>query len=119
VGTVVIDRFAYHRRGQANLHPADGVRNLPVERYSHGLRQLATAESARGSFHEACDAIARATGVEVGNHQVEQLVQASAVDFDAFRAAQERPLAQHGRWWSRPRRQRASSCAPTPCAHPP
>jgi hypothetical protein len=83
--------------GRANLHPADGVLNLPVERYSHGLRQLATAESARGSFHEARDAIARATGVDVGNHQVEQLAQASAVDFGAFRAAQERPPAQHGR----------------------
>jgi hypothetical protein len=96
VGTVVVDRYAYRRRGQENLYPADAVLNLPPERHSHGLRQLAAIESSRGSFDEAGDAIARATGVRVAKRQLEGLAQSAAVDFDAFYQAEERPVAQEG-----------------------
>ena len=49
-GTVTVERLAYRAPGLANLHPADAVLNLPVERHSHGLRRLAAVEAARGSF---------------------------------------------------------------------
>ncbi|MGH9117492.1 MAG: ISKra4 family transposase, partial [Acidimicrobiales bacterium] len=39
-GGVGVERLAYRHRGAANLHPADGVLNLPVERHSPGLRRL-------------------------------------------------------------------------------
>ncbi|MGH9226776.1 MAG: hypothetical protein ACRD2W_23995 [Acidimicrobiales bacterium] len=64
-GGVGVGRLAYRRPGHANLHPADGVLNLPVERHSHGLRRLAAIESSRGSFDGAVEAIERATGSHV------------------------------------------------------
>lgn len=94
VGTVVVGRFAYRRRGRENLYPADGVLNMPPERHSHGLRQLAAIEASRGSFDEAKAAIERATYVGVAKRQVEGLAQDAAVDFDAFYQAWERPVAE-------------------------
>jgi hypothetical protein len=37
--------------------------NLPAERHSHGLRQLAAIEATRDSYEEAQAAITRSTGV--------------------------------------------------------
>lgn len=96
VGTVVIDRFAYRRRGWENLYPADAILNLPLERHSHGLRQLAAIEASRGSFEEAKDAIERATGVRVAKRQLEGLTRSAAVDFDDFYGAEPRPAAEEG-----------------------
>ena len=86
-GDVAVARIAYRGRGRANLHPADAVLNLPVERHSHGLRRLAAIEAARGSFDDAGTAIERASGVRVGKRQVEELAGRAAVDVDAFYAA--------------------------------
>src|SRR5487761_1415473 len=61
-GDVQVSRLAYRAMGQANLHPADAVLNLPAEHHSHGLRELAATESTRGSYEEASEAIRRATG---------------------------------------------------------
>ncbi|MDQ3783080.1 MAG: ISKra4 family transposase [Actinomycetota bacterium] len=83
-GPVVVERLAYRRRGAANLHPADGLLNLPAEQHSHGLRRLAAVESARGSYDDAAQAVGRATGVAVAKRQVEQLAARSAVDVDDF-----------------------------------
>lgn len=66
-GQVIVARIAYRGRGLADLHPADGVLNLPAEKHSHGLRRLAAIEATRGSFTDASAAIERATGVRVGN----------------------------------------------------
>jgi hypothetical protein len=96
VGTVRLGRLAYRRRGEANLYPADALLNLPKERYSHGLRQLAAIESARGSFEEVQGAIERATGVGVGHRQVEELARSAAVDFEAFYNRGPRPKAAEG-----------------------
>lgn len=96
VGTVVVGRSAYRHRGRENLYPADAALNLPRERHSHGLRQLAAIESSRGSFSEARDAIERATGVRVAKRQVESLAQSAAIDFGSFYEAEERPVAQQG-----------------------
>jgi len=83
-GDVVVTRIAYRGRGQADLHPADAVLNLPRQKHSHGLRRLTAIEAARGSYDDAAAAIARATGVRVGKRQVEQLTAQAAADVDAF-----------------------------------
>ena len=93
-GDLSVARIAYRARGVADLHPADAMLNLPVERHSHGLRRLAAIESSRGSFDDAVDAIERATGQRLGKRQVEDLAGRAAVDFDAFYA--RRPLVAAG-----------------------
>ncbi len=92
-GVVDVERLAYRRLGAPNLHPADGVLNLPVERHSHGLRRLAAVEATRGSFADAVDAVERATGQHVGKRQVEQLAARAATDIDAFYAEARREPA--------------------------
>ncbi len=87
LGEVQVSRIAYRAAGTPNLHPADAELNLPEEKHSHGLRKLAAAESARGSFEDVGAAISRATGVRVGKRQAEQLARAAAADIDAFYAA--------------------------------
>ena len=86
-GEVTVSRIAYRAPGAPSLHLADAALNLPEEKHSHGLRKLAAAESARGSFEDAGSAITRSTGVRVGKRQVEQLAMAAAADIDAFYAA--------------------------------
>jgi hypothetical protein len=83
-GEVQVRRLAYRAAGQGNLHPADGVLNLPPERHSHGLRRLAAIESSRGSFDGAVEAVGRATGQLLGKRQVEQLTSGAACDFAEF-----------------------------------
>jgi hypothetical protein len=83
-GVVEVSRLAYRRKGYENLHPADGVLNLPDERHSHGLRRLAAIEAARGSFDGAVAAIERATGQVVPKRQAEGLARRAASDFEAF-----------------------------------
>jgi hypothetical protein len=90
-GQVTVTRIAYRARGQANLHPADGLLNLPTERHSHGLRALAAVEASRGSFDGAREAIERATGQRLGKRQVEGLAARAAADFDAFYTGRQPP----------------------------
>ena len=90
-GEVSVSRMAYRAPGRANLHPADAELNLPAEKHSHGLRQLAAIEAARGSFDDTVAAIDRHTGVRLGKRQVEQLAVAAAADFDDFYAQRTPP----------------------------
>ena len=90
-GTVEVTRIAYRAPERSNLHPADGVLNLPTERHSHGLRRLAAVEATRGSFDDAVTGIAQATGQRLGKRQVEQLATRAAVDVDAFYTARTPP----------------------------
>jgi len=92
-GHVKVTRIAYRKPGRGNLHPADATLNLPAERHSHGLRRLAAVESSRGSFDDASEAMARATGQQVGKRQVEELTARAAVDFDGFYATRQPPPA--------------------------
>jgi hypothetical protein len=85
-GEVRFARLAYRARGRTNLHPADAALNLPAEKHSHGLRRLAATEADRGSFDDACDAVGRATGAQLGKRQAELLTVRAAADFDAFYA---------------------------------
>ena len=95
-GEVSVTRYAYRRRGQANLYPADAALNLPAERHSHGLRRLAAIEASRGSFDEATEAARAATGVRLGKRQVEQLAARAAADFQAFYDTSARPVPEPG-----------------------
>ena len=95
-GEVRVKRFAYRHKNVTNLYPADAALNLPVESYSHGLRELAAIEAARGSFDEAVAALARATAVRVPKRQVEAMAQAAAVDFEAFFAQLRRDAPSEG-----------------------
>lgn len=85
-GEVTVCRLAYRQRGEENRHVADGVLNLPVERASHGVRRIAAAESAAGSFEHATGQVRERTGLELGKLQVEQLSVRAAVDVEAFYA---------------------------------
>ena len=95
-GEVTVTRRAYREPGRANLHPADAALNLPIEKYSHGLRHLAAIESARGSFDGAVEAIDRSTGQHLGKRQVEDLASRAAVDFDAFYLQRQAPSGEVG-----------------------
>jgi hypothetical protein len=95
-GEVTVTRLAYRAKGAANLYPADAVANLPTESYSHGLREMAAVESAKGSFEDARDAMARFSGAAVPKRQVEDLTQAAAVDFDAYCQTRCGPAAEPG-----------------------
>jgi len=88
-GQVTVRRLAYRAPGTANLHPADAALNLPAEKHSHGLRRLAAAEAARGSFDEARTALDRVTGTGLGKRQVEQLTVRAAADFTSFYATRQ------------------------------
>jgi hypothetical protein len=95
-GQVEVTRLAYRRRGHANLYPADGQLNLPVELHSHGLRRLAAIEASRGSFEEATEAIGRSSGQRVGKRQAEALAARAAADVEDFYAERAQPQAEEG-----------------------
>jgi len=95
-GQVTVTRLAYREPDLMNLHPADAVLNLPVEKHSHGLRHLAAIEASRDSFDAAVEAIQRSTGQHLGKRQVEDLASGAAVDFDTFYAQRQAPTGQDG-----------------------
>jgi hypothetical protein len=90
-GEVTVRRIAYRKPGHANLHPADGQLSLPREKHSHGLRRLAAAAAARGSFEQACAEVRRQTGSVLGKRQCQELTRAAAADFADFYAARRPP----------------------------
>ena len=61
-GAIPVSRVAYRHKGTTNLYPADLVANLPVERYSHGLREIAARAALQDSFDSAVGTIAQQTG---------------------------------------------------------
>ncbi len=92
-GPIPVTRTAYRHKGTANLYPADLVANLPTEKYSHGLREIAARTASQGSFDQAVAAVHQQTGQRLGKRQVEQLAQKAAVDVDTFYAWHPRPQA--------------------------
>jgi hypothetical protein len=83
-GQVTVSRIAYRAPGKPNVHPLDAALNLPEEKHSHGLRKLAAVEAARGSIEAAGAAIARATGVQIGKRQLEELARRAAAHVEAY-----------------------------------
>ncbi|MGH9055824.1 MAG: ISKra4 family transposase [Acidimicrobiales bacterium] len=96
LGEVTVTRLAYRAKGAENLHLQDAALNLPAERHSHGLRELAAIEATRGSYEEAQAAITRSTGVDLGKRQVEDLARRGAVDVEGFYDEKRRgPADEH------------------------
>lgn len=95
-GPITVRRMAYRHKGTANLYPADGVANLPIEKYSHGLREIAAREALQHSYDATVEAIGHQTGQPIGKRQVEQLVQKAAQDVEAFYTQHPRPPAAAG-----------------------
>jgi len=85
-GTVTVRRLAYRAPGRPNAYPADAALSLPAGRHSHGLRRLAACEAVRGSYDTAKTALDQRCGRVAGKRQLEELVQAAAIDIDGFYA---------------------------------
>jgi hypothetical protein len=83
-GPVTVRRLAWRAPGRPNLYPADAALSLPAGRHSHGLRRAAVCEAVRGSYDTAKAAIGARCGPVAGKRQIEELVQAAAVDIGAF-----------------------------------
>jgi hypothetical protein len=85
VGTVSVHRLAFRAPDTENLYPADAVLNLPAGLHSHEVAKLAAIESARGSFADAAEALARTCGAGVAAPQaVRAMAIGAAADFAAF-----------------------------------
>ena len=83
-GDVQVWRLGYSGAGLGSVFPLDAALNLPLEKYSHGLRRKIGLEVAQGSFDEAVKAIEEGTGAEVPKRQAEQVARALSVDFEAY-----------------------------------
>ncbi|MHC5932241.1 MAG: ISKra4 family transposase, partial [Nostoc sp.] len=83
-GTVIANRIGYGGRKINSLIPLDAELNLPVEQYSHGLRQRVAVEVARSGFRETVAIIEKTTAAKIGKRQAEELAYHSAGDFDDF-----------------------------------
>jgi hypothetical protein len=77
-------RAGYGCEGAESLHPLDAELNLPKERYSLELRRRVAKEAAKNSFDETFESIKKNTGGRIPKRQIEELVERSARDFDAF-----------------------------------
>jgi hypothetical protein len=83
-GEVQVRRIGYGGRKMASLHPLDAELNLPVERYSHGLRRQVAQAAAKNSFSEVVQEIQQTTGAQIAKRQVEELAERASWDFDEF-----------------------------------
>ena len=84
VGDVNVRRLIYQASGVAGLCPQDGALSLPKDSFSMGVRRRVAEEVSFGSFDHAVERIKTTTGATIAERQVEQLAQASSVDFEAF-----------------------------------
>lgn len=66
------------------LAPLDAALGLPDEKYTHDVRRIVAEESAKSSFDEVVELIAKRTGARVPKRQVEELTVRAAQDFDAY-----------------------------------
>ena len=89
LGEVRVRRIGYRAgvKGVPALFPRDAVLNLPPAGYSWQLQRLAEMFARSGSYEQAQEFVAAATGVTVGKRQLEQIVAGAAADVAAFYAA--------------------------------
>lgn len=84
VGEIDVKRLLYQAPGVAGIAPLDAALGLPEEKYTHDLRRIVAEESARASFEEVAELVAKHTGGHVPKRQVEELAKRAACDFDEF-----------------------------------
>jgi len=70
-GEVVVKRRGYGARDLESVFPLDAELNLPLDRYSHGLRKGLVEEVIRGSFDEAVAHLKRSGGGQMAKRQSE------------------------------------------------
>ena len=90
-GKVTVPRTAYQESGREDLHPMDGVRNLPREMFSHGIGRMVAKDTARASFDEVVEIWRDYTGSVIAKRQVEGLAVRAAQDFERFYAQRPAP----------------------------
>jgi hypothetical protein len=86
-GQVVVDRIAYRGDYVHNLYLQDAALNLPAGKHSHGVKKMTARLAARGSFHDAAEAVRAHTGTTIGKRQVEELAVDAARDIENFYSA--------------------------------
>ena len=86
VGSVVIRRLTYSRRGEQSIVPQDDRLNLPVRGFSHVLSRKVVTQAARAPYEETGRTVEELTGRHVSVASMLELVSESAVDFDDFYA---------------------------------
>ena len=84
LGTVQVRRYGHGARGRGTLFPLDAELNLPVERYSFGIRRRAAEEATKGAFEEVVKILGTHASAAVAKRQVEEVVRRAAQDFDSF-----------------------------------
>jgi hypothetical protein len=114
-----VKRVAYRAPGVGNLHPADAALNLPVERHSHGLGKLAALDAARGSFHDAVDAIQRRPGSGSANARSRSSRRSRRSTSRTSIRPGARCRASAASCWCSPPMARGLSCVLTRCAPAP
>jgi hypothetical protein len=85
-GDVTVERRLYQAPGVDGIAPLDAALGLPDEHYSYEVRRIVAEESAKSSFDEVAELIAKRTGAHVPKRQIEQLAVRAAQDFEAFYA---------------------------------
>ena len=95
LGKVIVRRIGYRSgvRGAGSLFPRDGVLSLPPCGYSWGLQRLAEMFCRSGSYEQAREFVAAATGVSIGKRQLEQITAAAAADAERFCQDRDRAAA--------------------------
>lgn len=83
-GEVEVARNLYQAPGVTARAPLDAALALPTEKYTHEVRRIVAAGSARASFDEVVELLLQQSGAEVPKRQVEELAVRAARDFDAF-----------------------------------
>jgi hypothetical protein len=71
-------------KGVPALFPRDAVLDLPQRGYSWRLQQLAVMFTQSGSYEQARQFVAAATGITIGKKQLEQLTAEGAADAPGF-----------------------------------
>lgn len=84
VGEIAVKRLLYQAAGVEGIAPLDAALGLPDEKYTTELRRVVAEESAKSSFDEVVELIAKRTGASVPKRQVEELAVRAAQDFDLF-----------------------------------
>ncbi len=89
VGTATVARQSWNGPSADGLRPLDAELNLPLERYSHGVRRLVAELAARMSYDEVVGEVTRQTGESVPKRQAEELAIRAAQDFETFYAQRQ------------------------------
>lgn len=88
-GPIEVTRKGYGQKGSASLFPLDKELNLPIDKYSHGLKNRAMIEAVKNSFDEGVSAVELTTGGKVPKRQLELLVANVSADFSRFYECKE------------------------------